>query len=391
MVSLVLVPVGMAIAHRSSPLYIVLSAFFSLIATGLEGRLRSFWRALLSALTTPLGWAVIAFFTWCVISIGWSEFKEVSLRAFGEFWLPTAAAFILSLTLARRLTKRMFWGLTAMFIVSGFLILFELKTGLGLRKALGVRADAYIFNRPVLTLLMLILPLSAWFLGAVKKGWIYLSALLLFLCVVLIRSESDASVLGLAVICLAFPLAWFVPRLTIGLAAFACLVAFSVSPLVGPIASHVITPKIQKMIASGHPKERVALWNSFGSAVRKQPYLGGGFGVSPRMAQTSVAAKVPAEQLAMLNMGHPHNAALQTWVELGAVGVVLALIVIFFILSAVFRQSHLIRCASLALLAGAAPVALVGHGAWQGWWAASLGAAIIWMQAASRFQRETKP
>jgi exopolysaccharide production protein ExoQ len=29
-------------------------------------------------------------------------------------------------------------------------------------------------------------------------------------------------------------------------------------------------------------------------------------------------------------------------------------------------------------------VSLVGHGAWQGWWAASLGTAVVWFRVAAR-------
>ena len=35
----------------------------------------------------------------------------------------------------------------------------------------------------------------------------------------------------------------------------------------------------------------------------------------------------------------------------------------------------------LALLGGVAAVSLVGHGAWQGWWAAAVGAAIVWFRS----------
>ena len=42
--------------------------------------------------------------------------------------------------------------------------------------------------------------------------------------------------------------------------------------------------------------------------------------------------------------------------------------------------------ANLVLLAilCACAVSLVGHGAWQGWWAASLGTAVVWFRVAAR-------
>jgi O-antigen ligase len=390
MVSLAITPLGMSIAHRSSPLYVVLSAVLCVVAMCLEGGIRPFLRSLSAALTSPLGLAVLAFFGWSLLSIGWSEFKSVSLFSVGEFWLPIAAALILALTLPKRLTRQMFWVLAGAFLLSGIIIVAEIRTGLALRKAIRVRADPFIFNRPVLTLLMLALPLTAWLLGDLRRGAVWGLALLLFLAAVVMQSESDAAVLGLAIVCLTFPMAWFVPRVTFGLAAFAILAAFCVSPLVGPITARLITPAMHEKIASSHSKERVELWQSFGFVVREKPILGSGFGTSPRMAETTVAKKVPVEHQRMLNIGHPHNAALQIWVELGAIGAAIAVLIAFLTLRMVWQLPHLTRCASMALIAGAGPVALVGHGAWQGWWAASLGAAIIWMQAASRFQTETE-
>jgi O-antigen ligase len=343
---------------------------------------------IVSALTSPIGLSSLAFFLWCAISISWSEFKLVSLRSFGEFWIPIAAALVLGLTLVPRLTQRMFLMLTIVFVVCCLDIVLELATHRAFRTMAGVRSDSYIFNRPVLTLLMIIPPLVAWFLGSSRRGWFYGLGLSVLLAFTAMRSESDAAVLGLAIVCLSFPLAWYFPRVTCILAGLAFLIAMGISPLIGQIASQVITPAMHEKISTGHSKERVALWSSFGSAVRKDPILGGGFGVSPKMAETQVAKKVPRSERRMLAIGHPHNAALQIWVELGAVGAVLALAVIFLTLRAVARHPHLVRSASLALIAGAAPVALVGHGAWQGWWAASLGAAMIWTLAAARFQTE---
>lgn len=390
MVTLALIPAGMVIANRSSPTLIVLSALFALAATGLEGRFRSLWQDIVSALISPVGLASLAFFLWCAISISWSEFKLVSLRSFGEFWIPIAATLVLGLTLVQRLTPRMFMLLAAVFVLSCLDIAIELATHRALRAMAEARADSYIFNRPVLTLLMMTPPLVVWLLGSVRRGWLYALGLSVLLGFTALRSESDAAVLGLAIVCLAFPLAWYLPRLTCVLAALAFVIAMGVSPLIGPIAKQMITPSMHKMIESSHSKERVALWSSFGSAVRKDPILGGGFGVSPKMAETTVASKVPRRERRMLAIGHPHNAALQIWVELGAVGAVLALAVIFLTLRAVARHPHSVRSASLALIAGAAPVSLVGHGAWQGWWAASLGAAMIWTLAAARFQTETR-
>jgi len=206
-VALALMPVGMAIAHRSSPVFLAASALFSLGAVAVEGRLRQVSRQGVSALASPLGAAVLAFFAWGLASVGWSEFKAVSLMAFGEFWLPVAAAFVLSQTLASRMTRVGFWLLAGGFVLACVMMVFELRTGLSLRHALGRRSHTFIFNRPVLTLLVLAPPLVAWFLGHVRHGWLPAAALVAVLCGTALASDSGAAVLGLAVAGLAFPAA----------------------------------------------------------------------------------------------------------------------------------------------------------------------------------------
>ena len=386
---LAITPLGMVIAHRSSPTFMGVSAALALAAMAAEGNVRQFLREAASVLSSPLGIGVLLFFGWCLASIGWSEFKMTSLVGFGEFWLPIIAVFVLSLTLARQIPPRMFKILTGAFLLACIIILVELGTDLALRRAIGLRSDTFIFNRPVLTLLMLVPPLIAWYLGQNSRGGLYGLGLLLVFAATALRSDSDAAVLGLIVIGLVVPFAWYAPRLTCGLAAIAFLVVLAISPIIGPVTNSMIPASMHQMLASGHSRERVALWTSFGAVVRKQPFMGGGFNVSPHMAETAVAKKVPARQRRMLAIGHPHNAALQIWTELGAVGAVLALGIVLLILYYVALQPHPIGSMSLALIASAAPVALVGHGAWQGWWAASLGSAIIWLLAVNRLRSET--
>ncbi len=93
----------------------------------------------------------------------------------------------------------------------------------------------------------------------------------------------------------------------------------------------------------------------------------------------------------MLSVGHPHNFALQIWTELGAIGIAVAISMIILVLRAVASQPHNNKIASLTLTAVAGVVGSVGHGAWQGWWGASLGAAAIWILGASRTRPKLTP
>jgi O-antigen ligase len=140
---------------------------------------------------------------------------------------------------------------------------------------------------------------------------------------------------------------------------------------------------MHEAMAASNSRARVDIWLSFGAAVRETPLAGSGFGSSARLHEAPLAARVPPERRELLGAGHPHNAALQVWVELGLLGAGLALAVALLALRSPARRGARALAPRLALFGGAAAVALVGHGAWQGWWAAALGASIVWFRIVS--------
>ena len=87
-VMLGLMPVGMAVAHRSSPLFLTVSAVFALSAAAVGRRsLRATAGAASRALATPLGAATLAFLAWTASRLPGATRLRQSPHAFGEFWL----------------------------------------------------------------------------------------------------------------------------------------------------------------------------------------------------------------------------------------------------------------------------------------------------------------
>lgn len=379
---LALMPLGMAIAHRSATLFMVLSAVVAIIAVLMEGKGRELLADVLQKLLTLPGCAVLAFLLWALISMSWTFSLKVSLFTFGEMLLPAASALIVALTLPQRMPR---WGayvFAGIVIFSAVLIIVDLQTGLRLRQALGVRAYAFIFNRPVLTLFLSTIPLffllqrrsdrSAKVMGIVAG---------VATITVIFASVSGAATMAMLVFIPVYVIARIWPRLAIclGMASFALILACA--PFYGILFNRVLPERVVETFSQDHSYERVALWESFGYAIRAQPLLGGGFGVSPVMASTSVVEQVPLKYREMLAIGHPHNAAMQIWVEMGAVGALLALIALFSMLRAVSRLPSVLAAEQLAWIASVSLVAIVGHGAWQGWWIAALGAGVVWFRA----------
>lgn len=382
MVLLAVMPLGMTIAHRSSPLFLGLSAAFALGALVIEGGFGVFIQEARRALSTPIGLAVLSFAGWSFLSLGWSEVRETSVPVLFEFWLPVAFAFTLSLTLARRMTEGAFWTLAIAVVVAQLVMLLDLRTGLEIRKALGMRFDSYILNRPSLTLMVLLPPILAWFYRSVGNGTVLGLAFLALVGLAVANSDSGSAVLGLLVAALACVVALLAPRLSILLAKIVIVAALAIAPVIGPLADRLIPNSVHQHMASNHSRDRVNIWLSFDAAIHEDPILGAGFGASARLGETSIAQRVPPERRVLLDVGHPHNAVLQIWVELGLIGALLAGAVCFLTLDAVARQSRVITALGLALMASAVAVAIIGHGAWQGWWVSALGASIVWLLAA---------
>ena len=123
----------------------------------------------------------------------------------------------------------------------------------------------------------------------------------------------------------------------------------------------------------------------------QQPWRGAGFSPGPSFPQSAGARRVDPAFATLLVVGHPHNGALQIWTELGAVGACLALAVLGLVLRLLATLPDEIFAPGLALLAAAVSVSLVGHGLWQGWWAAAIGAAIVCFRIGPRDRKVGVP
>jgi exopolysaccharide production protein ExoQ len=393
MVALVILaqlPLVMAIGHRSGPLVITLACAAVMVAALLDRSLGAIFRHAAHALRSPIGLATLAFFSWAAVSIAWSDARDTSFFVLVEFTLTVGGAFILALALPRR-TSREYGALVLAGAVASacILIVIELWTGLSLRRALAVQSDPYIFNRPVLTVLTVSLPVM---LLLVKREQFWLAAALAVLVLVtVLHSESGAAMLGLVAGAIAYIVARLSRRLAVALACIGLVAAVVSAPVIGEIADRVLPPAMHEKLAGSHAVERIEIWKLFGAVVRHEPLKGLGFGMSPRFPETQLAQRMLADNPNLPPAWHPHNAALQVWVELGVVGAVLGIVLLLLLIRQLASFSPALLAHSMALVAAITGISLVGHGAWQGWWPAAIGAAVVWLLAAESIDepRET--
>jgi len=380
---LVALPVAMWLANRSAPLLFGLSAAALLAAALLSEGLQPALRRLRAALASPIGLAVTLFLLWALVSTGWSHRQGPGLAMWGELALPLLCGLAIIASRQLRPNATFHRALALAQVAAASLMMLELGIGLSQRVMLGLgkgvnRTD--VFNRPVLTSLILsaaVLP-ALWAQGAVRpfdRALCIVTAVLVGTATLV--SESGAAKLGLLVMAAIWVLALLLPRLTLAVVALGFAATMLTAPVIGELVDKAIPDMLHQKMASSHSRARVEIWLSFGEAIRVHPLIGSGFGATAALEKHPVAQAVSAERREMLAVGHPHSAPIQAWAETGAIGAALLGFVGLACLWRLRRLAARVLAPRLALFAAAFGVASVAHGAWQGWWIASLAAGVV--------------
>ncbi|MCJ2104798.1 O-antigen ligase family protein [Methylobacterium sp. E-041] len=373
-------PLAMALANRSSPLVVAIAAVLFLAGRCVEDA-GAVPRRLVPPLARPIGLAALAFLAWCALTLAWTPFPALSLRMAGEFLPTLVAAYLLVRLAPGRIPAFAAPLAAAMVVLAGLTIAVGLATGLPLQRALGQRVAEFVYNRPALTLAVVAGPLA---LALWRQGRRVLALVALaFAALGILRSVSGAAAMGLIAGGAMFALARLVPgRLAVGVAGLSLGLAVALAPVEGDLLDRFMPEAAHERLVHSSSRARVAIARSFGAAVAADPWVGAGFGTSARFAETPVAQRLDPEMRTLLAVGHPHNAFLQVWAELGVVGAVLVAAVSMLMLAPVAGSDPAERATALALIAAAAAIALVEHNTWAAWWTAGLGAAITWLRDA---------
>jgi O-antigen ligase len=138
-----------------------------------------------------------------------------------------------------------------------------------------------------------------------------------------------------------------------------------------------IPPDVIQMIQQGgmyrinSAAHRLIIWQFVGERIAERPLLGWGLDSSRAIPGGHDTVQSFSERLPL----HPHNAALQLWLELGVLGGMLGAFIVAWpalrIDRALARGAP--QAVAVGLVAATAVVALLGFGIWQSWWVATLG------------------
>ncbi len=318
---------------------------------------------------------------WAAVSTTWSPFHprhpqdSTIVKLTFElplYWSAICAGRRADPRLAKLALRILAFGFGAL----GLILLGEAATGGAIYRTIHIalyapiRPDLAAKNVAETTFVVALLwPLAALGGPAKLRPWLAL-AMVAGAGITAFRLLSDAPVLALVLSLLTGAAAWRWPRETPRVLAIAVAAFFLLAPaLIWAIQASGDMAAIQARLPLSW-SERLGYWSHAAGWIADRPLRGWGLDASRMFA--------PGIQL------HPHDDALQIWLELGLVGAVTAAVFWGLTLARLARPSRdLIATAAMASLAAYLLFGGINFGVWQEWWL-GLGALVALLVALHR-------
>ena len=342
----------------------------------------------LGALRVPAA-LLAALLVWGALSLAWSigpwRTTIMELRLLGLF----AAALALAAAADRiaappRLCRALLIG-TAVAIV---LALGDLESAGGLRQYVSVRAfGAPRLNSAAVWLAIMPLPTAAMFRlrGKPIVGLALAAAMGVTVCVLAGTTAKVALALSLPVALLMYLWRRPVGRLAAALSRLVIVTAPLTLPRLDRLPGLFVTAD-QIKDSAGH---RLLIWSFVGDRIAERPFLGWGLDASRAIPGGSDEIRPGQPWLPL----HPHNAALQVWLELGVPGAALFALLVgwLWLRLAEGPWPPFYAAAAGGGFSAALAAAFSGWGIWEEWWIATLAFALFAVLVMARAAPATPP
>lgn len=371
-----LVPIAV-LAEKGEVIVLGLAGAVLLVQAAAAGT----WRL---AFRTPAAAVFVGLLIWALVTAAWA----VSTPAALELWKSLAlifAAILVTLSAARRLPEAdrgrvTNWALSGLCL--GLVLLgIEIAFGQPLSRLLqssGTAPRLAGLNAAVSIALAAVWPVAAALWRRGQRA--FAVALIVALAAVVAFSDGASAKIAFGAALSVFAVVWFAQRRAVDIL---CLIA-ALLILAAPAAFHTVLPAPQSLDqtvtgAARSALHRLYIWDFTARRIADKPFAGWGFDSARDIpgGKRRVLGNAPVMSL------HPHNAALQIWLELGAPGAALAALLVLVTGAGVGRSARLERAAGAAALFGALTVAGLSFGIWQNWWLAALGLIAVLTTALS--------
>ncbi len=203
------------------------------------------------------------------------------------------------------------------------------------------------------------------------------AALLIVGIVTVFILPMNAAILGIVLGALAFAATLATPRAVVAVLALLFILYTGVAPW---LSRDVVTLASVEQAGIDLPSpqaHRIGIWNFAADRALQHAPLGAGFDAARVIGSEGVRLEEMRPRFGIAPAAlplHPHNAVLQTWLELGVIGVVALVLIYGGILQVLWRLRADRRrmAAATAAFVTVLPPFVLNFGMWQAWWIAGL-------------------
>lgn len=340
------------------------------------------WGVIRRHIDRPVAVALAALSAWAAVSCLWTPDPAASAR--GVLQLTTTMAlgvlcFAHAVALDSVGRRRVALGLLAgmaLALAGLAAVILQARLNSGDSYVLHLRLGR--FSRGTVFMALAVLPVLAAHRLLKTGRWVVL--LPAAAALVVAAGSSGIGKLCLAAGLVLAGLTWAAPRLAPRLLMVGMAAAIAVGPL---LAGALPTPQETAdrwpwLGNSAH--HRLTIWKFTGRHIAQHPLRGWGFDGSRHIPgaddEVRVVLHLPSLELPVTEAQlplHPHNCTLQWWLELGAVGAVLAALLLAAATRAAARApGRMGRALAVGFVGTAFVMAQASFGAWQSWWLCGL-------------------
>lgn len=246
------------------------------------------------------------------------------------------------------------------------LIFLDMNSYVSARVALYLSSEPYRLNRSAVSI-VLFLPLALSLLLKENK-YFFVFLLLIFSTLSIYSSDSETAKLAFIIVIFVFSLSAVTNLVKPQRVSILIILIVLLMPIIGFYSNVIIPDLLHQKLGYGTLTIRGEVWRETALLVLKKPIFGWGLEASNVLPKMPELQYLSPASLKLLNLGHTHNAILQIWLELGLIGVILLLNIIYQALNALTKVPLWLQSPALSTILGAFVIAGVSHGAWQAWW-----------------------
>lgn len=160
---------------------------------------------------------------------------------------------------------------------------------------------------------------------------------------------------------------------------FIAIIIFAM-PLITEILYMYAGPWLAENLQAGAASERLFIWHITVTQIMEHPVLGYGFEATKSLSPIYIDQASGASQNYLKSVdliSHPHNFALQIWLEMGLAGILLMLFHLSCLFKYIDRMNNNIWPLVMACLTSILAIGSVNYGVWQGWWLGTIFLTVI--------------